>query len=81
MPIYEYTCKNCQTKFEQLVPSMNSSAKVKCPHCASAKVVREMSLFAVGAQETRSAASAGPGPGGCAHCEGRGSCPAAWDGD
>ena len=40
MPIYEYACKNCDTKFEKLVRSMNSSEKVDCPKCGSTKTSR-----------------------------------------
>ena len=50
MPIYEYACKNCDTKFEKLVRSMNSSEKVDCPKCGSTKTARALSVFAVGAK-------------------------------
>ena len=35
MPIYEYKCKSCNLKFEQLVRTMNGETKVKCPECGS----------------------------------------------
>ena len=44
MPIYEYTCKDCNNEFEELV----SSDKVdnpKCPECSSDKTERKMSVF------------------------------------
>ena len=72
MPIYEYTCKSCKSKFEQLVRSMSSEAKVKCPECGSAETARNLSVFAV--------SSAGPKGGGgadpmCGRCGGPpGSC-------
>ena len=33
MPIYEYACNSCNEKFEQLVRSMSSDTKIKCPRC------------------------------------------------
>ncbi|HEY8665215.1 MAG TPA: zinc ribbon domain-containing protein [Tepidisphaeraceae bacterium] len=50
MPVYEYTCQSCKTKFEQLVRSMSGDAKAKCPECGSGKTARSLSLFAVGAE-------------------------------
>ena len=48
MPLYEYTCKSCDARFEQLVRTMNAGdAKVKCPKCGSAKTARALSVFAV----------------------------------
>jgi putative FmdB family regulatory protein len=44
MPIYEYVCEGCSQSFEKRVPSARS--RVKCPHCESAKVVRQFSTFA-----------------------------------
>jgi putative FmdB family regulatory protein len=43
MPIYEYRCRECGRRFEELV--MNSSRKVACPDCDSERVEREFSLF------------------------------------
>ncbi len=45
MPIYEYECRECRTSFELF---MRSDTRVACPSCDSAKVVRKLSLFAVG---------------------------------
>lgn len=44
MPIFEYACGSCGTSFELLV--RRSEEEVACPSCASAKVVRKLSLFA-----------------------------------
>jgi putative FmdB family regulatory protein len=72
VPIYEYTCKACNTKFEQLVRSMSSEAKVKCPECGSPKTARELSVFAVGA-EGAAKSSDGDAPM-CGRCGGPGPC-------
>ena len=78
MPIYEYKCKACDAKFEQLVRSMStppsSEPSVKCPSCGSAKTARELSVFAVGA-EAGPKSSSSPAAGGCGRCGGPGPCP------
>ncbi|HEY8549946.1 MAG TPA: zinc ribbon domain-containing protein [Vicinamibacterales bacterium] len=72
MPIYEYRCSECDHRFETLV---RGSANPSCPRCESTSLVRELSVFAVGASSTpMRQAAAGPcttcgdprGPGSCA---------------
>lgn len=71
MPIYEYTCQSCNKKFEQLVRSMSSDEKCKCPECGSPKTARNLSVFAVGAESSRGSSDApmcgrcGGAPGSC----------------
>jgi putative FmdB family regulatory protein len=57
MPIFEYECRECGTKFEALVSS--SAQEVACKHCASKRVEQLLSVFAVSGD---SAVSAEPGP-------------------
>jgi putative FmdB family regulatory protein len=45
MPIYEYTCHQCNEEFELLVQGMGK--KVKCPECGSRKTEKKFSLFGV----------------------------------
>ena len=74
MPIYEYTCRNCDAKFEELTRWMNAAdAKVKCPECGSPKTARALSVFAVGSEgSSKSSASDVPS---CGRCGGApGSC-------
>ena len=49
MPVYEFTCRDCQKTFEIVRPmSESSSANVKCAHCGSTKVERTWStVYAV----------------------------------
>lgn len=49
MPIYEFTCRDCQKTFEIVRPmSESSSTNVTCPGCGSTKVDRIWSsVFAV----------------------------------
>ncbi len=48
MPIYEFTCKNCNTGFERFVLSSRSLHDVKCPRCGSKNIQKMMSSFSRG---------------------------------
>lgn len=72
MPLYEYTCQECQTTFERLRPMSRMDAEASCPRCGGASR-RRLSVFAAVSTssegETRTVAGggcAGCGPGGCA---------------
>jgi putative FmdB family regulatory protein len=73
MPVYEYTCQSCQSRFEQLHRSMSETGgKVACPKCKSTKTARALSVFAVGAEGPKSSESDAPS---CGRCGGApGSC-------
>ena len=71
MPIYEYTCRKCETKFDKLIRTMNRDDKVPCPECGSTSTARALSVFAVGGEGGR--AQAAPAPG-CGRCGGPGPC-------
>lgn len=45
MPIYEYVCKQCDHRFEELV---RASDTPECPTCHSRRLARQLSAFAVG---------------------------------
>lgn len=45
MPIYEYSCKACGERFEELV-STSDPDTVSCPGCRSGEVDRLYSAFA-----------------------------------
>ena len=72
MPIYEYTCRECDGKFEQLVRSMSGGEKIKCPKCGSTKTARALSVFAVGADQPKSSGSSDAPM--CGRCGGPGPC-------
>ena len=72
MPIYEYTCQSCQTKFDQLVRTMNGAEKQKCPKCGSTQTARSLSVFAVGTESAKSSASSDAPM--CGRCGGPGPC-------
>ena len=71
MPIYEYRCAGCKRSFEMLVRSGDND--LRCPHCNSRKLSREMSTFAARTENgaAQSAISEAcdftptPGGGGC----------------
>lgn len=47
MPLYEYTCRSCQSDFEALVPaSERDGGAAPCPTCGTTKVARKISLMA-----------------------------------
>lgn len=46
MPVYEYVCGACGTRFEHLARSMQSREKPLCPECNSTQVERQHSRFA-----------------------------------
>jgi putative FmdB family regulatory protein len=62
MPIYEYRCQDCGTRFEKLV--RNGSTAVACPDCGQEHLDQELSMFAAHANG-RAASSPAPMAGGC----------------
>ena len=45
MPIFEYQCKDCKSKFEILHKSSTSKEEVLCPECRSKNSVKLISTF------------------------------------
>lgn len=55
MPIFEYLCEDCGSKFEKLVRgvrSENGSAGVQCPSCGQKHLKQQFSTFAAHANGT-----------------------------
>lgn len=48
MPMYEFRCADCHTKFEELVFATADLADVTCPSCSSTHVAKQLSAFSVG---------------------------------
>lgn len=68
MPIYEYTCQDCQTGFELIRNYSEADTNLVCTQCDGENVKRQISLF--------NASSGGrtlAGGDGCGSCAG-GSC-------
>jgi putative FmdB family regulatory protein len=71
MPIFEYTCKECNHQFEALVFGKDKAA---CPKCQSKKLEPQLSVFAMSAKGSGSSA---PNTGACGSCgdpRGPGAC-------
>ncbi|HEX5413916.1 MAG TPA: zinc ribbon domain-containing protein [Terriglobia bacterium] len=61
MPIFEYQCRNCGSRFEKI--SYASGAEILCKNCSSPKVEKLLSVFAVsGSSHERLSSEAGPCP-------------------
>jgi putative FmdB family regulatory protein len=45
MPLYEYKCSDCDTKFEVLHKSSSQASEVTCPSCNSVKIKKLFSSF------------------------------------
>ena len=69
MPIYEYYCDDCETKFDVLRTMSQADDPIACVQCEGMNTHRALSLFAAvskgGSGETRSVAGTG---GGCSSC-------------
>lgn len=79
MPIFEYICKDCSRRFEALV---YGGKKPACPHCKSARIEQQLSVFAVAGSSKSGASdfgdfSSGESGGACGTCgdpRGEGAC-------
>lgn len=69
MPIYEYICKECETKFEALRRMSEADDPIACKHCNSERTSREITA-AYGRSDGRAVAGSGSS---CGSCSG-GSC-------
>ncbi len=62
MPIYEYLCKTCDTRFDELVRD-SQALTTRCPKCGALEVNRLLSVFATststGARPSEISASGG----------------------
>ncbi len=45
MPIFEFRCKRCCNKFEELILKNSDLNDIKCPKCASKDVEKLISVF------------------------------------
>ena len=70
MPVYEYLCGACGTRFEHLARSMQSRETPRCPRCESPQVDRQHSTFAARQGAPASRGDANP----CSRCV-DGQCP------
>ena len=48
MPIYEYVCQSCETRYDKFIRSLMAEVKLECPNCGSAKGEKALSVFSTG---------------------------------
>lgn len=76
MPIYEYICDECETRFEKIV--INKQQEISCPTCASKKATVQLSVFATagsgGSSSPSGSSSGGSSSGGGSCCGGGCGC-------
>ncbi len=66
MPIFEFTCRECRTTFEELMSYAQMEAGgAACPDCGSHEVERGLSSFATGGGVAASGPMPACGGGGC----------------
>lgn len=72
MPIYEYVCNDCGTRYEQIV--LSKSAKIACPKCSSLRHTLQLSVFSAPAKNGSSDVSANGSGMSAGSCCGMGNC-------
>lgn len=60
MPIFEYACDDCGTKFEKLVRRSAEADAVHCPSCGQDHLTTQYSTFAARSGGSKSSAEAAP---------------------
>lgn len=64
MPIYEYKCDTCETRFEKLVRGSDDADNLSCPSCGKRHLSQEYSTFSAranGAGQQHAEAPSCPG--------------------
>jgi len=64
MPLYEYQCRSCKAKFEELIGKTVPDHSPVCPQCGSTDCERLFSTFATAGKNA--SASSCPHGGNCA---------------
>jgi putative FmdB family regulatory protein len=72
MPIYEYRCQDCGTRFEKLVRQGTTAADLKCPSCGQKRLNQELSVFSAHSGSSKGADGPMCPNGGC--CPTPGAC-------
>jgi putative FmdB family regulatory protein len=72
MPIYEYRCEDCGTKFEKLIRRSSEVPELVCPSCGEKHLQQELSTFAAHSNSGTKAAEMPSCPSG--QCSNPGMC-------
>jgi len=69
MPVYEYVCPECNSRFDELRPvsRMNEPARCLCGHTRAARVLSTFTALTRNGGEVNEVSSGGCG-GGCTNC-------------
>lgn len=70
MPLYEYTCQDCGSRFDAFRPIKEADEPIQCKKCFSQNTRRALSLFFAASEGKPVAGSSSSG---CSSCSG-GSC-------
>lgn len=70
MPIYEYACDDCGTKFEKLVRRSTEAQPVNCPACGRDHLTTQYSTFSARGASAKETACAPSGGCGADMCQG-----------
>jgi putative FmdB family regulatory protein len=73
MPVYEYFCRTCNSRYEKLRPLREADAPGTCPTCSEQNSVRTLSVFITVSSSPRGETMTTASHGGCA-CGGACSC-------
>jgi putative FmdB family regulatory protein len=65
MPLYEYVCLDCKTRFDTLRSMKDADAPLQCANCSSDHTARLISLFNA---QSGGRVVAGGAPTGCSTC-------------
>ncbi len=68
MPLYEYYCADCQTKFEALRSISQADSPIACVRCKGMNTSRAISLFAAVSKGSGGENRSLGGASGCASC-------------
>lgn len=68
MPIYEFQCNNCTSRFEEYFASSSPNPALKCPQCGSKKVNKIFSTFGMGGSSDSGLPEAGSSGSACGSC-------------
>ena len=56
MPLYEYFCSDCRTRFDKLRPMASADDPIPCPDCSEKHTMRALSTFFSASAEGNSSA-------------------------
>ncbi len=61
MPIYEYICEDCNTKYEKFIKNRLTEVALVCPMCGSPRAKKIFSIFGSSSATSGSSPKSGTG--------------------